>query len=399
MRIGIVRLNLVSEDGDSRMVYSKAKSLMDLGHDVSIFTVNFNKNAFSKLNQGLSINVVPFSKKDKLLKNSNNIFGKIFYRLRYLYLSRNALAVLKLRLLDEKFSIVDLHNDHSYRLARWYKKFHSDTFVIWTMNNCPFYRSKKNNLIAGFFSVVFSSLERTIVKAHINCIDAIIANDNEQMDAISQLSKRVFMLRIPVNFELFYAPVRNIEPGIKKCDLLSVGSLSPARNFEDTIITGAKLNELGYDVNVEIICNDYWRNKEYKKKLIDLVKEKHMQDRVNFHFSGVDEEKLLNIQRQSTFFVFPNKLRMWGMAAFEAMAAGLLLIASSVTSVAEELEDNEDAIIVNVGDTDAMVARIAGLLEEPQKYRAIVSAGQDFVRENLSWERYARKYTELLQRS
>jgi len=395
MKIGIIKLNLVSEDGDSRMVYSKARSLINLGHTVTIFTVNFNPDALPEFHKGIPVEVIPFAKKSKFLKTSSSVFGKIFYRVKYLYFSRRALAVLKVYLSDKKLDIVDLHNDYSYQLAKWYKKFHRDTFVIWTMNNCPFYRSKKSNLIAAFFSIVVSFFERSLVKIYIGYIDSIIANDEEQRDVISKLSARVHMFRIPVNFELFYAPLRSIEQNTKKCTLLSIGSLSPARNFEDTIAAGAKLRDLGYDVTVEIICNDYWRSKEYRKKLVDLVEESHMRDYVNFYFEGVDERELLGIQRKSTFFVFPNKLRIWGMAAFEAMAAGLPLIVSSTTSVAEELEDGKNTVIVGAGDTEAMAMRMSELLKDPKKYRDIASAGQSFSRENLSWEKYAEKYVGL----
>ena len=80
------------------------------------------------------------------------------------------------------------------------------------------------------------------------------------------------------------------------------------------------------------------------------------------------------------------------MSSFEAMAAGLVLLVSDSTSVAEALHDGEEALFFPPGDHEAISTHIINLLKNPAQYKEIAEKGQEFVREQLSWDNYIGEF-------
>ncbi len=369
------------------MLYMKARAFMDLGHTVVVYTGNLDRSFFPDLNASLDIRTVRDANID--YRARGGILGKMASRIMGIIQESRVVAALN-NAVNEEFDILDCQNDVSYRFGDRYKRFHPKTLVIWTMNNCPFYHSHKNNPLENLLSLLISAVTEWRVKKHSRSIDVVIVNDDEQKKVAMRAlpEAKVSVLRIPVDFKSFYRPITEPAPG--QISLLSVGSLSPARKFEDTIMAGKLLKIKGLAVKVYIICRDYWNDRKYKAKLLDLVAKEDLSDIVGFHFDGVTEQELKTIQEQSDIFVFPNHMRIWGMAAFEAMAAGLPLIVARTTSVAEVLEDGESAIFVNAGQPEEIAEAAQALITNPARYKSIAAAGQIFVRDHLNWPQYVR---------
>ena len=82
------------------------------------------------------------------------------------------------------------------------------------------------------------------------------------------------------------------------------------------------------------------------------------------------------------------------MAAIEAMAAGLPLVVSQISSLAEIMTDQEHAIFINPPEPKSIADRIQELVDNPELYDRIARDGQAFVRDKLSWVEYSRQYLE-----
>lgn len=233
-------------------------------------------------------------------------------------------------------------------------------------------------------------LEKAKVRWYVRGIDCVIANGDEQKESIEEVVPRekVVLLRLPVDFDSFFCEVRKIFSPIV---LLAVGSLSPARRFEDIILAAENLRDKGYETKVNIVCRDFSKNSAYKDFLLRLTEEKHMRKTVKFYFEGASEDNLRKIQSESHIFVFPNNTRIWSMIAFESMAAGLALVVSDATNVAEVLKNGENAIFSKSGNPSSIAEGIKYLFDNPETYKKIARNGQEFVRTNLTWKRYVEK--------
>lgn len=390
MKIAIVHLSLNTEGGDARMVYLKARALIESGHQVSIFTSAFDAASFSELHQGLDIVVVPAGMPK--IYRGGNLVRNVIARLKFYLFSQRAVRAIFDRL--EEFDILDCHNDASYKLGFLYKKKYPNARVFWTMNNCPFYRTKKANILFEFASRIYAFTERISVLRHLKSIDVVITNDDEQSEVfLKTTGLSPVLMRIPVDFEDFYQPVRVPFPDAPVV-LLSVGSLSPARKFEDTISAVSALKRRGMRSRAVIVCKDFWGNHKYRRLLISLAQSENVESEIEFHFDGVSDAELRSIYSRSSVFVFPNTRRIWGMAAIEAMAAGLPVVVSSSTSIAEVLESGRHALFSKPGDPESIADCIQSLYRD-ELYRTLASAGQEFVHKNLTWQSYISRYIKL----
>ena len=87
-----------------------------------------------------------------------------------------------------------------------------------------------------------------------------------------------------------------------------------------------------------------------------------------------------------------HRIKIWGMAAMEAMAAGLPVIVSDITSVAEIMKNNENALFVRPAHPEEIAEKVKMLLDDKAKYESIARAGQDFVKQNLNWDAYVKRF-------
>ena len=99
-------------------------------------------------------------------------------------------------------------------------------------------------------------------------------------------------------------------------------------------------------------------------------------------------------------FAFPSTKEGFGLAALEALASGLPVVASELDEFAAYLSDGENAVLVPVGDGDALGAALARLGRDPG-LRGDLRAGGLRIAGEFTWERAAiaheRVYDELLQ--
>ncbi|HUX35678.1 MAG TPA: glycosyltransferase family 4 protein [Candidatus Paceibacterota bacterium] len=394
MKIAITHFNLATESGDTRLLYTKARTLAAIGHSVDIYTVLFDKACFPELHKGLNIIVVPLSHgASDHIPHADGAWRMVVQRIKYLRFSAKAAKAIK-RELKNGYDIVDFQDDSSYHIASSYKKDNPNARLIWTMNTCPYYRTRKKSFFINIFSIVASLWERMKVGWYVRGIDFVIVNGDEQKESIEETvsPKKVVLMRLPVDFDAFFCNIRKAHDPVV---LLTIGSLSSARRFEDVIIAAAKLRDDGYESRTNIICKDFSKNKTYKDSLLRLAKENDMESFVKFYFEGASEDELKRIQRESDIFIFPNTTRIWSMIAFESMAAGLALVASDATNVVEVLEDKVNAVFSKSGDPSSIAEKIEYLLDNPEIYERISRNGQEFVRENLAWDKYAEKIFNL----
>lgn len=86
--------------------------------------------------------------------------------------------------------------------------------------------------------------------------------------------------------------------------------------------------------------------------------------------------------------LFPSRSEGYPLSLVEAMACGMVPVASSIPGVVDVVRDGENGFLVPEGDPDGFVARIGSVLDDPGAYAALRSAARESVR-GTSWENLA----------
>jgi glycosyltransferase EpsF len=97
----------------------------------------------------------------------------------------------------------------------------------------------------------------------------------------------------------------------------------------------------------------------------------------------------------SDVFLFPSFFEGFGLAALEANAAALPVVASRVPGLTEAVVDGQTALLHDVQDVDGMVRSVTRLLSEPEYSRQMGDAGRQRVEADYSLDASARRLREL----
>jgi glycosyltransferase-like protein len=111
------------------------------------------------------------------------------------------------------------------------------------------------------------------------------------------------------------------------------------------------------------------------------------------------DAQIERLYRGADAFAFPSTKEGFGLAVLEALASGLPVVASDLDALTTFLEDGHSAVLVPVGDRDALGTALARLARSPAT-RSELRAGGLRVAADYSWDRAAieheRVYHELL---
>lgn len=373
MRIAYIHHNLARESGDPRMAAQIMQHLNKAGHEIAGYTFLYDSHCFNDLMVGIDVRVVASST------------GRIGGKLDKLYAT-----------LERGVDVLVCHNDFSYRLGIRYKKANPRTKIVWIMNNAPFVIYPKPNILLYIAARIKAFFSKLTVKRFIRGVDLIVVHDQGNKEYAQQLHRPIAVIPIGVEFDKFYNPVREISVG-QKILLLGVGAFSAYRRFEDIISAVAELRKRGLDVRATLVCKDFGTHPRYRVQFERYIQQSGVQKYIDARFYGATDMELLELYRKSSIFIFPNHIRIWGMAAFEAMAAGLPLVVSRITSAAEVLREGEHALFVDPLHPEQIADCVEKFVQNPVLHKRMAVAGQEFVRTQLSWKRYVEDFEKAVK--
>jgi glycosyltransferase involved in cell wall biosynthesis len=85
---------------------------------------------------------------------------------------------------------------------------------------------------------------------------------------------------------------------------------------------------------------------------------------------------LVEILQQSDLFLLPSQTESFGLAALEAMACGVPVVASDVGGVAEVVADGETGLLAALGDIPSMAGHARLLLTDEKLRRRMAHAAR-----------------------
>lgn len=147
----------------------------------------------------------------------------------------------------------------------------------------------------------------------------------------------------------------------------------------------ARLLVVGEGGNDMHNCND---------ELRDLVAATRIEDKVKF--VGAVENVLEHLQLADCF-LFPTEDEAFGISLIEAMSCGLPVVSTDVGGIADYLEDGDNGLIVEIGDSQGLARAMELLHSNPRLREKLGSSGRATAAERFAQERIDSDYAELFE--
>jgi glycosyltransferase involved in cell wall biosynthesis len=117
-------------------------------------------------------------------------------------------------------------------------------------------------------------------------------------------------------------------------------------------------------------------------------------DAVEF-VSGVPDERIYELYSEAELAVVPSLYEGFSLPAIEAMSCGIPVVATTGGALPEVVgADNETALLVPPGDSEALAARIRSALDDPELRARVGAAGRQRVIDRWSWRHTAERTVE-----
>jgi glycosyltransferase involved in cell wall biosynthesis len=126
----------------------------------------------------------------------------------------------------------------------------------------------------------------------------------------------------------------------------------------------------------------------------ETIRRLGLEDCVEF-VSGVSDERIYELYSEAELAVVPSLYEGFSLPAIEAMSCGICVVATTGGALPEVVgADNETALLVPPGDSEALARRIADALDDPELRARIGAAGRQRVIDNWSWRHTAVRTVE-----
>jgi glycosyltransferase involved in cell wall biosynthesis len=166
--------------------------------------------------------------------------------------------------------------------------------------------------------------------------------------------------------------------------ILYVGGFSPRKNILGLIEAFSKL-VTSYKSDIKLVIAGK-KGKSYNLYR-NRAEELHVEDKVIFP-GFISLEHLPHLYSASSLFVYPSFYEGFGLPPVEAMACGVPVIASNMTSIPEIVGDS--AILINPNDIEDLYNSMLKVLQDNKLSESLILKG--FMRSSeLSWKETARQ--------
>jgi glycosyltransferase involved in cell wall biosynthesis len=238
--------------------------------------------------------------------------------------------------------------------------------------------------------------ERRALRRAARRVDAFAVYDKRNAAAVGRhLGREAALVYAGADIDDFEAIAASRAPeGTETLRVVSVGVLFPHRRYEDLVDAVAII---GDDAPVQLtIVGLHTLQPRYASALKARVRELGLDDKVAFR-EYVEPDELDDLYRRANAFAFVNDGLTWGIAVFEALAAGLPLVLSATAGASDLLTDGRHAWIVPPRDPRAVAAALLEIFHSPEEGRRRVAAARDEVLDVVRWPAFAARIEGLLR--
>jgi len=133
------------------------------------------------------------------------------------------------------------------------------------------------------------------------------------------------------------------------------------------------------------------------EKLNDLSRKLGLESHVEIR-GWIDMFKAESLIAQSDIMVMPSNRESFGVAALEACASGVPVIATNVGGIPEIIENGRNGILIEPGDEQALTDALIKLADDPKLRRQMGEAGKKIARENYDFDKSLDLMEQLYRR-
>jgi len=412
MRIAMVHTPFWGRAGGERQILRLAIELQKIGHEVEVFTNAVNEETFPEFFKQLTVNVIPHPMEGKMPKwlapaetygkspgagteKTSTLrtwmrrhMGRQFYTIPYQFPCMLSMG----RKIPKRFDVVNNHNFPT-EWAAFFAKKRLKAPVVWMCNEPPywFFVPELRNGLRKLNWPLFELLDRVAV----NYVDEICVLSQVAAGFVRKAYDRsAKVVRTGVDTESFHnASGKDLR---RKYDLendfvmLFVGGSSYARRSE--LVRALYQLSKSYD-HVKLILDVPARQQE---TLIKLSEELGIRNRILFFHSSSDKE-LAEVYAACDVFVYPSSISPWGLVVTEAMAAAKPVIVSKQVGTSEIIQDGVNGIVINRATPEEIAKQVEVLIDNPKLCKNLGENAYEYVKNNLSWERYAKNVEIVFQ--
>jgi glycosyltransferase involved in cell wall biosynthesis len=408
LKIAMIHTPILGRGGGERQVLCLANELQKRGHTVELFVSAVNaENSYPDLLSNLNVTVVPHplgkkmprwltpleasqqpnspqsssSEKSALREWMRKSMGRQFYTIPYDLPSMINIG----RKIPKGFDVINNHNYPSEWAAVTAKKrLHAP--VVWMCNEPPFwfFVPELRKGLRRVNAPVYDVLDRVSV----DYIDEILVLSQIAAGYVEQAYHRqAHVVRSGIDPEPLSKATGKAfreKHGLNDAFiLLQVGNLEINKRQQDAIKALHILSK-GYS-DVKLVFDGGGRNEELNR----FAQKLGVADQVLFRRSATDQE-LAEVYAACDVFLFPAQIT-WGLAVVEAMAAAKPVVVSRKCGVAEIIQDGVNGLLVEHANPEELAKKVELLMVNSDLRRKLGENARDYVKKNLSWEKYAER--------
>jgi glycosyltransferase involved in cell wall biosynthesis len=176
---------------------------------------------------------------------------------------------------------------------------------------------------------------------------------------------------------------------LSKPFILYVGNLEPRKNLPILVRAFAQVVQGGLPHSLVLAGSRGWKDTE----VFSTIQALDLTSRVCFP-GYVPQQELPALYSAADLFVYPSLYEGFGLPVLEAMACGVPVITSSVSSMPEITGDA--GILVNPRDVDGLAEQMRRILTDRARRDRLAYAGMERAK-SFSWERAARETLSVYQ--
>jgi glycosyltransferase involved in cell wall biosynthesis len=378
MKIALIHPILDFRGGAEKLVLYLANELQKRGEGVDIYSISYNEDrCYPEINKNLNVH--------SLMRNFSYPSAKSRLLLPYEFLLKIFYANKLVGKIEKRYDVINCHNfPATITAVKAGEK--NNTPVAWFCHE-PLDVVRSNSLMLRFIK----NYDRRIVEK----INRIVTY-NYNVDSIKKLYNTTPLETYAgIDIERFEGSNGNRikeKYEITGDVLLFVGQLIEDKRVQDLIKALEIIKKQIPDVKLIVVGDG-----RYKENLMKLAKKLNLEE--NIIFTGfVEEEELPDYYACADIFLNPAIKQSWGLAPFEAMAAGVPVIVSSDTGAAKVIEEKDIGVVMEPLEPDAWASGIVELLENREGLESMTRKGEMWVKENMSWEIFAERMLNIFKK-
>jgi glycosyltransferase involved in cell wall biosynthesis len=296
------------------------------------------------------------------------------------------------RLTLEHSKDVDLVNAHNFP-ASWVCS-RLGKPVVWMCNEVPdFYNNPRPSPLVKLLRCVGIRVDRAIVRRDIGTI--CVADEYNRRVVERRYGMPADIVAYGIEYDFFSRPGKDSEEtrreyGLNKRFVVAhTGMISPQKDQMSTLAALAALKDEMPDMVVVFAGRP---QEPYNGMLKEYAHTKGLSERVIFT-GHVSKEAVRDLYHCADAAVFPVKTQGGWLSPFEALSAGVPVVVSPSMGAASILtrEGLADA-------SDDLVVSLRLLRSRGNENRARVLRAQEWIRRNLTWDRFTDKMLEIFER-